>query len=78
MVRGESGKFGILGNVVSTSYGSHWAGQGSNPTLSATRLPRKNQRLLIVVQGGPLLCSELCSIRANSAALDPCGPALCA
>jgi hypothetical protein len=38
MVRGESGKFGILGNVVSTSYGSHWAGQGSNPTLSAKLL----------------------------------------
>jgi hypothetical protein len=35
MVRGEGGKVGILGNVGSTSYGSHWAGQGPNPTLSA-------------------------------------------
>jgi hypothetical protein len=38
MVRGEGGKFGILGNVGSTSYGSHWAGQGPNPTLSAMLL----------------------------------------
>jgi hypothetical protein len=35
MVRGERGKFGIRGNVVSISYGSHWTGQGPNPTLSA-------------------------------------------
>ena len=33
MVRGNRGKFGIRGNVESTTYGGHWALQGSNPTL---------------------------------------------
>jgi hypothetical protein len=36
MVRGEGGKVGILGNVGSTSYGSHSAGQGPTPPLSAS------------------------------------------
>jgi len=45
-------------------------------------LPLSNYRakpnsFLVAVQGKQL-CSELCSIRANSAALGPCGPALCA
>jgi hypothetical protein len=38
MVRGEGGKCGIRGNVESTTYGSYWALQGSNPTLSAILL----------------------------------------
>jgi hypothetical protein len=35
MVRGEGGRVGIRGNVLCTSYGSHWADVGTNPTLSA-------------------------------------------
>jgi hypothetical protein len=58
MVRGESGKFGILGNVVSTSYGSHWAKQGSNPTLSAilqNHSQKRGFRVLVTIFAGSRL-----------------------
>jgi hypothetical protein len=46
-VRGENGKFGIRGNVESASYGSDWAGQGSNPSLSAIQLKTRQNGLKV-------------------------------
>jgi hypothetical protein len=54
MVHGEGGKFGILGNVGSTSYGSHWAGQGPNPTSLRQHIENKQVNVIYEIHHAPL------------------------
>jgi hypothetical protein len=70
MVRGALGKFGIGGNVESTSYGSDWTGQGPNPSLSAIAFVFSKRQVSIPGITHPIVSYFDSSLRGHAQAVQ--------